>query len=244
MLALLRTRRWVLFSLAVVVAIAAFGVLSAWQWHRAEGRAAEAAAMAAAGAQAPAVWDASAAAGVGLFAWQPVAITGRYDAREQVLVRNRPQGGRAGFWVLTPLVTDRGVGWVNRGWIPTTSAAAAVVVAPEPPASIVDVIGQWLPGDPDGWVDPGELPVGQVTAVDIGRLSSQADLGPSLPGYVVLTQSDPDQEGVERIVPPAPDSSRNISYAIQWLIFAVIAIVGWGYLLRREHREVLATQAN
>ena len=36
MRSLLKTRRWIAFTLLVVVAITAFGFLSRWQWHRAE----------------------------------------------------------------------------------------------------------------------------------------------------------------------------------------------------------------
>jgi cytochrome oxidase assembly protein ShyY1 len=93
-------------------------------------------------------------------------------------------------------------------------------------------------------VDPSQLPRGQVTAIDIGRLNVWVGQDIGLPGYAVLASSSPGQKGLDRVIPPAPDSSRNVSYAIQWLIFAVIAVVGWGYLLRREHREALAAQAN
>jgi len=30
------------------------------------------------------------------------------------------------------------------------------------------------------------------------------------------------------------DEGRNISYAVQWLIFAAVALVGWWAFLRRE----------
>ena len=36
MLALLRTPRWLGFTIVGIVAIIAFGALSLWQWHRAE----------------------------------------------------------------------------------------------------------------------------------------------------------------------------------------------------------------
>lgn len=227
-----------MLTLVVIASIAAFGVLSAWQWHRAQSRAADAAAMAAAGDAAPAAWTAD------VSPWQPVRVSGRYRADGQVLVRNRPQDGRAGFWVLTPVLTVEGIGWVNRGWMPATAAAAAVVTPPKPPMGEVDLVGQWQPTDRDGWVDPAQLPPGQVTAVDVERLTSQLDAGPSLPGYLVLTASDAVQPGLEPVVAPMPDASKNISYAVQWLIFAVIAVTGWGYLLRRETREARSAQEN
>jgi cytochrome oxidase assembly protein ShyY1 len=50
---LLRTPRWIGFSVVVVVVIVAFGLLSAWQWGRAEERRAEGIALLAAVDQAP-----------------------------------------------------------------------------------------------------------------------------------------------------------------------------------------------
>lgn len=41
---------------------------------------------------------------------------------------------------------------------------------------------------------------------------------------------------------PEVDEGRNISYAVQWLLFAVIAVAGWFYFLRREAREDEARQ--
>jgi cytochrome oxidase assembly protein ShyY1 len=42
---------------------------------------------------------------------------------------------------------------------------------------------------------------------------------------------------------PTIDEGRNISYAIQWLIFATVAIAGWFVFLRREAREDRAEQS-
>ena len=50
---LLRTRRWLSFTLAGLVAIAAFGVLSHWQWLRAQEEEAKSAAVAAGAAADP-----------------------------------------------------------------------------------------------------------------------------------------------------------------------------------------------
>ena len=36
---------------------------------------------------------------------------------------------------------------------------------------------------------------------------------------------------------PDVDEGRNISYAIQWILFAIIAIGGWFFFLRREARD-------
>ena len=49
----------------------------------------------------------------------------------------------------------------------------------------------------------------------------------------------PGQE--ELVIVPLPDidESQNISYAVQWILFALVAIVGWFVFLRREARTTI-----
>ena len=51
---------------------------------------------------------------------------------------------------------------------------------------------------------------------------------------VQLISVSPGQE--ELVIVPLPDidESQNISYAVQWILFALVAIVGWFVFLRRE----------
>ena len=48
-----------------------------------------------------------------------VQAVGRYDETRQVLIDNMVEGGRAGYYVITPFALEGG-GWVlvNRGWVP------------------------------------------------------------------------------------------------------------------------------
>ena len=54
--------------------------------------------------------------------------------------------------------------------------------------------------------------------------------------YLQLRDSAP----AEELLPVPliePDDLQNISYAIQWLLFAAVAIGGWFFFLRREAKE-------
>ena len=54
--------------------------------------------------------------------------------------------------------------------------------------------------------------------------------------YLQQTASEPTDPVV--LVPlPEPDDLQNISYAVQWLLFAAVAIGGWYFFLRREAKE-------
>ena len=236
MLALLRTRRWIAFTLLVIAAIVAFGLLSRWQWSRAEERRAEHAALLAESTS-PAVPLAQALAAPR--DWMPVTVTGTYDAGSTKLIRQRPLNGANGFWVATPLIADGGDAvWVNRGWVPVTGTATQVQAPPPPPAGAVAITGRLRTGERTPQPAPNDLPEGQAAALDPGVLGSQ------VPGYYVeLVSSVPTDTGVTPIPMPEIDESRNVSYAVQWLLFAAVALAGWFFFLRREAREDAAHEA-
>lgn len=231
---LLRTRRWIGFTAVVVIAILAFGLLSAWQWSRAEERRAERATLESTLSEQPVPWIRAAALLRDGSDWIPVQVTGTYVADAQVVVRKRPLNSRNGFWVLTPLSTADGELWVNRGWIPAGIDALSTPPLPQPPAGEVTVTGLMRTAptsDPDA---NAGLPAGQVADPDprtLGRPGALPD------GYLQLTSSDPAQGDVTILGLPEIDDGRNISYAVQWALFALVALSGWYYFLRREAAE-------
>lgn len=236
MLDLLRTRRWIGFSVLVVVVIVAFGALSLWQWSRAEQRRVERVALQERMLQEPLplVDLVSPADPLGPDQeWRTVIVDGRFDP-ESLLVRRKPQDGRNGLWVMTRLVNaDGGSVWVNRGWIPADdSGAVARQVAPAAPVGAVTVVGRLRPISPDGDPVPADVPAGQVTETSLGQLLPPA----TYQVYIEQTAADPPGE-LTPVAAPQIDEVRNISYAVQWLLFAGVAILGWWFFLRREARD-------
>ena len=78
------------------------------------------------------------------------------------------------------------------------------------------------------------LPPGQIAAPSPALLP---DVGQSVDAYVQLATSDPEQVGLIAVPLPEIDESRNVSYAIQWLLFAAVAMAGWYFFIRREAIE-------
>lgn len=235
-LALLRTRRWVAFTTLVLLSVVVFGLLSHWQWQRAEQRDRERVELLTRTAQ-TAVPLASALANTPK-EWQRLDLTGTY-AQEQFAVRRRPLEGRNGFWVLSRLNTELGPVWVNRGWVPAEADALAMPSLPTPPSGVVRVSGYYRSPESRDIEQWQGLPMGMVPAVvpdALSQLSTDAaqSTGAVLTGYLQLTSSEPLQEGLVELPLPSIDSSRNISYAVQWVLFAFVAVGGWGYMLRRE----------
>lgn len=225
MLALLRTRRWLGFTALVIVVIIAFGLLSRWQWHRAEEKRIEGAALTSRADASPIPLDLAQPPDE----WTMVSVTGQFEP-DSLMVRQRPQGGQNGAWVLGTLRTAAGNVWVSRGWLPVTGAATVLPDMPAPPSGTVTVVGSWHPFEP---VDPARmegLPNGMVPAVGPPAVPTDG----YAPGFLQAADAS---AGLQPVEPAEVDDARNISYAIQWLLFATVAIVGWWYFLRREAGE-------
>jgi cytochrome oxidase assembly protein ShyY1 len=231
MLTLLRTPRWQGFTAVVVIAIVAFGLLSRWQWDRAEQKQAEARAQALSDTEAisPVPTDS-------LVEFTPVVMEGQYLPDSLRFVRQRPLEGRNGFWVMQQLSTDTGTVWLLRGWTPSGIRAGD---SPQLPVeelrgeAVVTGVARPLP---DGRAlegdDRGGLPPDQVTDITRGQLP-----GATAEDWFVQVRSAEPVDGLLVVPLPQNDDLQNISYAIQWLLFAGVAIGGWFFFLRREARD-------
>ena len=228
MIGLLRTRRWQGFTAVVIVTIIAFGLLSRWQWSRAEEKRIQQQAQAISQMQ-----PITPSAGEPVEEFTAVSFTGTYLPQTQRLVRQRPLEGRNGFWVMEQLATDRGAVWILRGWVPASARASETPPVPAVDSSVVTVVGVARPL-PDGaaLVDRGGLPLDQVTEITAAQLPDRG----AMDWYVQQRQSQP-ADPLIAVPLPEPDDLQNVSYAIQWLLFAAVAIGGWFFFLRREARE-------
>ncbi len=173
--------------------------------------------------------------------WRAVTVTGSYDTENELLVRNRDGSQGVGLHVLTPLVTDDGSAvLVNRGWVEQPPTATAQPDVPPPTEGEVTATGRLQVSETEentGIRDRGGLPEGQVMLVDVDAIG--ADLPyPVYGGYVELTEEEPAPEAApETVAPPDTNLGMNLSYAVQWWVFAVIAVGGWVFLVRRELRD-------
>lgn len=216
------------FTVLVIVAIVGFGVLSYWQWTRAEDKRLERLRLADLAVEAPI--DPAAATRP----WQSVELTGRFDNTATSIVRQRPIQGRNGVWVLTPLRMDDGRDiWVNRGWMPAGMSATDVPEPPPAPMGTITMRGAWVPYE-IGVPRIEGLPSGMVAGVAAEVLPAQT----SIDGFVHL--QEPTESELYPIAPPQVSEGQNLSYALQWLAFAFVAMGGWWFMLRRE----AATQEN
>ncbi|MFD1713530.1 SURF1 family protein [Amnibacterium flavum] len=166
--------------------------------------------------------------------WHPVTMTGVYE--DELLVRNRPLNGKAGFEVLAPLRLDDGsVFVVDRGWVPagnTTEDEMDVPTAPTGEVTVVARLKAAEPALPGGTSDEGVLASIQPTEVAkiVGGDVYSATYG------LVVSESPAVAEMPVASVKPEPDEGPHLSYAFQWLVFAIIGFAGLGVAIRQEYR--------
>jgi cytochrome oxidase assembly protein ShyY1 len=172
--------------------------------------------------------------------WRPVELTGEYLTEEALLVRNRPHGGTSAFEVLVPLRTGDGrVVLVDRGWVRPGDDQPEPDEIPAPPVGEVTVTGRLQAGEPAA--REGRIAAdGQVPTIDldlIGKETGQSGVMVDS-AYVLMTDETP--RPVERpnsLEDPSADPGPYLSYAIQWILFAVMGFAFIWYMIRTEIRH-------
>jgi len=237
--------RWTSYIAVAIVFAVACGFLSNWQFTRNADRAEQLALVARNYDAEPVALDRIIAPGTLLGAadeWRPVTLQGEYVADQQLLVRNRPHGGTAAFEVLVPFrLADGRVLLIDRGWVPPGEDQPLPDQIPAPPEGDVTVIARLRPAEqlpasgrsaPEGQV-PSINPelVAETLAPDVG---DQLELS----AYGVMVSEDPaPRTRPASFAAPSEDPGPYLSYAIQWILFAIMGFVFIGYVIRTERRH-------
>jgi cytochrome oxidase assembly protein ShyY1 len=170
--------------------------------------------------------------------WRRVRATGRYDAAHTLLVRNRSLQGAVGLDVLVPFVTDRGTALlVNRGWVPVDESVpgGAPKRVPAPPAGRVTILARIRASEPASTT--GTPPAGQVTRIDSSSIRHGLPY-PLYGGYGELTRERPSPAHAPVLLPlPELSEGPHLAYAVQWFLFALMALGYFGLLARREAND-------
>ncbi|MDT0181232.1 SURF1 family protein [Microbacterium sp. ARD31] len=238
--------RWAIYlSLAAVFAIAC-AFLANWQFARNDERSAQLALVEANYDVAPVPLAELIPAGGRLDPadqWRQVELTGSYLSGEQLLVRNRPHGGTSAFEVLVPFRLDDGrVLLIDRGWVLPGEQSPLPDDVPPAPEGTVTVVARLQPGEPlprSG----RSAPDGQVPTIHLPSVAEQiGDAGVDLEtsAYGLMADEDPaPATRPQAIASPSEDPGPHLSYAIQWILFAVMGFVFIGYVIRteRQHRR-------
>jgi cytochrome oxidase assembly protein ShyY1 len=231
-------RRWGGYIALVIVFAVACGFLSWWQWSRNAERIAENRLIAVNWDRPATPLDAALPA-LGSWRhdleWRQVVVRGTYLSDQQLLVRNRVRNDNPGFEVLVPLrLTDGRVFVIDRGWLPIP-AGSGVPHAPAAPRGEVTVVARLQEGEPDL---PGRTsPRGQIASVHLPAIQQLVGAATYTGAYGTMTSEEPAPAARPSVEPkPVADPGPFLSYAIQWIVFAVLAFIGLFWAYRRERR--------
>ncbi|MET1085820.1 MAG: SURF1 family protein [Arthrobacter sp.] len=169
--------------------------------------------------------------------WTTVSVLGEYLAEDQRIVRNRPNNSAPGYEVLVPfrLISGETI-VINRGWLPIGNSRPGYPDAvPEPPTGNVSAIVRIKPSEPE--LAKRDAPEGQLASIDLPDYAKQVGY-PLLTGSYGLMASESPQPAAapQQLALPSVQEGSNLSYAMQWITFGVLAFVGFGYTARQQAR--------
>jgi cytochrome oxidase assembly protein ShyY1 len=164
-------------------------------------------------------------------AWREVTMSGHYLPAGETVARLRQVTGLPADEILTPFRTDDGrTLLVDRGWVsPNNGEVPSYAPAP---AGHVTLTARMHPEESDPHRPPlTEQGHREIYSINTTVVSDLTGLTVD-PGYFALVDNQP---GVLNVLPlPQVDSGPFLSYALQWIVFGVMAIGGLGYFTWRE----------
>jgi surfeit locus 1 family protein len=207
----------------MLLAAAGFARLGVWQLSRLRERRA-ANLVTAAARRAPPVTLTTEAAATDSLAERRVVAHGRYDHGRDIVVRGDVLQGLPGVRLVTPLLLDTAgpAVLVDRGFLPTPDAVTVNTRGSEEPGE-VEVRGIALP-----------VPVAAGAPIEHGgrltwRRLDLEELRARLPYEVlpIYIKQSPDSalpKFPRRLEPPPIDEGPHLAYALQWFLFAGLAV--------------------
>ena len=174
--------------------------------------------------------------------YRHVDVTGSYVTDREQYVGNQTQGGRQGFYVLTPLRNGDRTLLVVRGFVAATSDESRPAAVPAPPTGLVRVTG-WLQTPQSSDDQFGRLGHGEIMSINPGEQTRRLGM-PVYQASMTLTDHQPGTAGLTAV--PLPDLGNPsggaaewqlLSYVIQWYAFAVLGLLLPFLVSRAEVRE-------
>jgi len=173
---------------------------------------------------------------------QLVTTTGEWVPDEFSILQDRLDRGRSGYWLTGHFRTDEGASLgVALGWTSDRTTAES---------TLADMSSIELPTTVSGRFQQSEGPTipadGQPYAKDLSvaaLINEWADPGPTYSGYVTLTEA-PAATKLTSIDSPSVEQEvqlnfLNLFYALEWTLFALVALYIWYRLVRDRYEQEL-----
>lgn len=166
--------------------------------------------------------------------YRRVRITGHFLHDKAVLVQAVTVRG-AGFWVLTPLVTDQGFTLiVNRGFVPPGNRRD--YARPQGELPVAGLLRMSEPGG--GFLRSNDPETNRWFSRDVAAIGAARGITGPLAGYFIDADASPSPDalpvgGLTVIRFP----NNHLQYAITWFVLAVMAAGAYIFVMRQEWKD-------
>jgi len=171
--------------------------------------------------------------------WRELQLTGNFEPRKEILVRNRYNNGEYGFGVVTLFRSNTGRNyWIDRGWTKAGPDAKTPPKTQPVDDSQVTILGRIHTDRIDRQIG------GTLFAVPSGNGSSELrqwdnqEQIKTEPIYLDLI--DVDNQAFLPSNPtliPALSDGPHLAYTFQWVIFALLVLFGYVLVIREDFKR-------
>lgn len=168
--------------------------------------------------------------------YRQVLVSGQYLTENTFLIRNRPYEGNPGFLQLAAFKTDsENIIWVERGWLPTGNVQDSPDLVPELNTTHRQLTLRLRPSEPK--LDR-TAPTGQLPSIDLKTASAEIkDKATYTQAYGRLVTESPALAAGEPMAMPELNQGNHLSYAMQWILFALMAFGAVYWTIAQDRRR-------
>ena len=167
--------------------------------------------------------------------WRTVTVSGFYLVEDALIVRNRPLSGQPGFLQLVPLQLPNGsILMIERGWLAAGDPVTTPASNPLPDTQQRELTVRLRAAEQD----LGRAAVkGQLASLNFEALRDQYGSSLITEFYGRLVSESPWMASNPRPMPkPSLNEGNHISYALQWILFGIMAFIALFWAIRNERR--------
>jgi len=168
--------------------------------------------------------------------WRELKLIGKFSPEHEELVRNRYFQGQYGFEVLTLFTTANGEKfWVDRGWVAAGPNAATPPIVQKAPTDQIEIIARIRSENLSRQLQ-GSFFVTRTIAVKPANMTKIQGVSAEAYYLDLIKSSDGSLKPFTEIGLPELSNGPHFAYALQWLAFAVLALIGRILLFRETKR--------
>ncbi len=168
--------------------------------------------------------------------WRPVRITGHYLVNNAMLIRNRPLDGSPGFLIVIPFqLSDLTLVLVERGWVAADSDYNPPKQFALPSANQQTIEARIRVAESQSEL-VAENQLGSINPVSLAKAQGIKD---RIYLHIYLRMSAEERPGVgtpHLLSKPQLDEGNHLSYALQWILFALMAVAALIWAIRKEQQ--------